>query len=183
MTKDSIKINGNYYRNFCDIKEDVYSIIGANTNIEDMSMIHGDLCFSNILIDIDNMIIKLVDVRGEFCKKDIFGDIRYDIAKISHSSIGGYENILFGFYDLKFIGSDIEFEIHSISNQQRENHIRLTLALIEELGYDPNLIMLITGLLFISMTPLHSEDRDRQLAQYINGVIILNNALDGKYKP
>jgi len=43
-----------------------------------ISIIHGDYCFSNILFDINNQIVRLIDPRGSFGKSGIYGDARYE---------------------------------------------------------------------------------------------------------
>ena len=43
--------------------------------------------------------MKFIDPRGSFCEPGIFGDLRYDIAKLYHSVYGKYEN---GVYDQIF---------------------------------------------------------------------------------
>ena len=56
-------------------------------------IVHGDLCLSNILYDLRSRICKLLDPRGSFGAAGIYGDPRYDVAKLYHSIYGLYDFI------------------------------------------------------------------------------------------
>src|SRR5690606_20830874 len=63
------------------------------------SYIHGDCCFSNILVSENSprhpQILKFIDMRGSFGGiPGTGGDIRYDYAKLLHSSSGYYEYLI-----------------------------------------------------------------------------------------
>lgn len=63
-----------------------------NNNIT--GIIHGDLWFSNILLDYNNN-IKLIDMKGKLYNKlTLNGDIYYDYGKL-YQSILGYDSILY----------------------------------------------------------------------------------------
>jgi len=62
---------------------------------------HGDLCFCNILYDINSQAIKLLDPKGSFGKIGIYGDIKYDIAKLKHYVHGKYDFIINDLFHLK----------------------------------------------------------------------------------
>jgi hypothetical protein len=50
---------------------------------------HGDPCFSNILYSKSNQYLKLIDARGGASVETLFTDPYYDVAKLSHSVLGG----------------------------------------------------------------------------------------------
>ncbi len=125
------------------------------------SIIHGDLCLSNILYDNRNRIARFIDPRGGFGKYDIYGDPRYDIAKLSHSIEGDYDFLVNGLFDLELIEGDMQLNVHY---QDRHKTIK---ALFREkiLGkWEVNYLQMkmIESLLFLSMVPLHA---DRYLSQ------------------
>ena len=62
--------------------------------IDELTPIHGDFCFSNLLYDCKVRLVKMIDPRGEFGVPGIFGDRRYDLAKLAHSYAGGYDFIV-----------------------------------------------------------------------------------------
>lgn len=76
-----------------------------------IGVIHGDLIYSNILID-SSKTYKYIDPRGSFGKKKgIFGDVEYDDAKFATSKMG-YDEVLKN-TKIKF-KDDIDFESNRI---------------------------------------------------------------------
>ncbi|MCY9591285.1 hypothetical protein PC41400_06325 [Paenibacillus chitinolyticus] len=125
-----------------------------------IAVLHGDLCFSNVLYAPDTQAVKLVDPRGSFGNPGIYGDRRYDLAKIRHS-LNGYEHIVRGRYSLQTEGNDIRLEIPFTDGQ-----IRLLRDWDRHLGGGLRDVAKIEALLFLSMLPLHRESPERQLALY-----------------
>ena len=74
-------------------------------------VVHGDLCLSNILYDLRSRICKLLDPRGSFGAAGIYGDPRYDVAKLYHS--------IYGLYD--FITNDL-FHVSIDGTRRRLGH-------------------------------------------------------------
>lgn len=126
------------------------------------SFIHGDFCFSNILYDFKKNDIKVIDPRGiNFAGElSIFGDIRYDLAKILHSAIGKYDYIISDRFNVFDDGRVISLNIPDASTDLTE----IIKRKFESLSFSYNEIIAITVTLFISMLPLHYDRPDRQLA-------------------
>lgn len=134
---------------------------------------HGDLCFSNIIYLSRGNILKLIDPRGiNRNTKNIVGDKRYDLAKIAHSLIWGYDRILLG--DISFYRNGHEFKettkIPINKNQELLKRISNELNLKNILLRED--VVAITALLFISMIPLHAESEKRQVSLFGNGLKI-----------
>lgn len=132
-------------------------------------ILHGDLCFSNILYDSRADMVKLLDPRAiDFNNQfTLFGDVAYDIAKINHSIIGLYDYIIAGAFSLsKNDELDFSFEIFV---DARIGKLQLS-YLQENLlpSATPRDYMPLTILLFLSMLPLHSDNKLRQLALFVN---------------
>lgn len=133
-------------------------------------IIHGDLCYSNILYNFKKNTIKLIDPRGLTLngkEKSIYGSQFYDIIKLGHSAAFGYDLILRG-----ISANDI---INQENIQCAAEHY-WDLQSITENKYSKKQINLGIGNLFITMIPLHSDNNRRQLeflklAQYIIGTI------------
>ncbi|MGY2048644.1 phosphotransferase [Methylobacterium sp. JK268] len=64
------------------------------------TVMHGDFCFSNVLYSSRVQRIKVIDPRGyvEAGEHSIYGDTRYDLAKMCHSIVGRYDQIIAGRY-------------------------------------------------------------------------------------
>jgi hypothetical protein len=133
------------------------------------SVLHGDLCFSNILYDFRTGRIKIIDPRGVTLDGDftIYGDIKYDIAKLSHSILGMYDWIVAGYYKVKVEGAIITLELPDAS---KHNIIQeLFVKLIEEhFSLTAMNLYSMQIQLFLSMLPLHSDNKERQRALFAN---------------
>jgi dTDP-glucose pyrophosphorylase len=138
-------------------------------------IIHGDFCFSNILHDINNQIIRLIDPRGRFGEKGIYGDPRYDIAKLRHSISGFYDFIVADMFTLTEHVGDFSGQVfvEPLQNSLPDSFDRLVI----ETGYDLDEIKFIEGLLFISMLPLHEGHLQRQQMMFLTGLSLLNEVL------
>jgi dTDP-glucose pyrophosphorylase len=140
-----------------------------------ISIIHGDFCFSNILYDVGNQIIRLIDPRGSFGKKGIFGDARYDISKLRHSVCGFYDFIMSDLFQITSEGNCYSSTVYS-------DYLPITLSksfdrMVQEIGHNLQEIKLIEGLLFISMLPLHQDAPKRQKMMALQGLSLLNESL------
>ena len=146
-------------------------------NEDDNCLIHGDLYFSNILYDSEKRNFKLIDPRGKW-GQGIAGDIKYDIAKIRHSIVGGFDTITNGLYSANHQGlNKIEYNVFVSKKNQT---IRNELDNIIERNWNVDEIKMIEGLLFISMLPLHSDNLERQLALFCIGIERLNEIFGDK---
>ena len=91
--KPVIQINGKSCRNpFCDMRS--FEEILEKHLLQDIkyTVIHGDCTFSNTLVDDKNR-VWFIDPRGTFGGSKIYGDPRYDWAKLYYSAIGNYDKI------------------------------------------------------------------------------------------
>jgi len=175
LGRGELVFNGRSLRNVCGLKHNIQSAAKELVRSERVSVIHGDFCFSNILFDVNNQIIKLIDPRGSFGKKGIYGDPRYDIAKLRHSAYGLYDFILADMFQLE--GGDGAFDGRIHANGTPKLVSVEFDRMIEQAGYDLKEIRFIEGLLFVSMVPLHAGYRRRQLMMYLTGVSLLNDVL------
>lgn len=176
LTRETIKINNKYYYNFKTLWNPILKLINLMTANIPSNAIHGDMHFGNILYDINTGIVKFVDPRGNFGKRGIYGDTRYDIAKISHSIRGSYDFIIHDLYQLNENHGDFEFEI--LRSKQNRAIIRLFQSTFFQ-KFEKKEILLIEGLLFISMCARHYEDKNRQTAFYLTGIKLLNEIIAG----
>lgn len=145
--------------------------IDLNTGRSD-TVFHGDLCFSNILYDTRVQRIHVIDPRGYIHagQNTIHGDIRYDLAKLSHSTTGRYDQIIAGRYHM----SASDGYRFGISFEPASHHAWLDTALRETVidgvhaqGQD---VQALTVGLFLSMLPLHADRPDRQRAYVANAL-------------
>jgi NDP-sugar pyrophosphorylase family protein len=167
----SIIINGKKLCNWNELKHNIYSRIDALYNTEHNCLIHGDYCFSNILFDISSGIVRIIDPRGSW-GNEIFGDLKYDIAKLRHSISGGYDFIINDLFRLDYSDNSITYYIF---NEKKYSHVKEYFDTLVSEKFELKDIKLIEGLLFMSMIPFHSNNLRRQIVMYAKALEILND--------
>ena len=177
---NEIVINGKIYQSLNNVIEKLKRYVPELLyDVDEFCIIHGDLCFSNIMVDDQFTFIKVIDPRGKFGKYDIYGDERYEIAKLLHSIDGKYDYIIKDLYEV-----DIDVEKnkidYSIIEKEREYDLyKIFLKTFEDIiGQDLKKIELIESLLFLSMIPLHKENVYHQIIMLATGLDILNRVID-----
>ena len=172
---DEIVHNGQRLRNVAALDGPVRKKVQALSDSAVPSVIHGDFCFSNILFDVNNQIIRLIDPRGRFGRAGIYGDARYDVAKLRHSVCGLYDFILADLFELEETAAGFSTGVY-VNGLPREVGSALD-EMICGAGYDLNEIRLIEGLLFLSMLPLHHAHPRRQKMMFLTGLSRLNEVI------
>jgi hypothetical protein len=140
------------------------------------AVIHGDLCLSNILYDLRSRICKLIDPRGSFGIVGIYGDPRYDIAKLWHSVHGLYDFITNDLFRASCEGNTIQLSIRATA-AHREIEERFARVFFETAGFARRDVQLIAALLFASMPALHYDKPQRQLAMYARSLQLFDECL------
>ena len=172
---DAIVLNGRTLRNVPALQGALCQRARELTESAPISVIHGDFCFSNMLFDINNQIIRLIDPRGSFGRKGIYGDARYDIAKLRHSVCGLYDYLLADMFDLRETPAGFEGNVYV--NGTHEMVAAGFDQMVVEAGYNLDDIRFVEGLLFVSMLPLHAGHPERQRMMYLTGLARLNEVL------
>ena len=176
LEQDALTINGAVYKNVSSLRPEIEEQIQRLAANAQGAVLHGDYCFSNILYDVTSQIVRVIDPRGSFGVPGIYGDHRYDLAKLRHSICGKYDFLIAGLFVLAEKGSS-EFDYTIFSNDTSE---RLGQYFDQELvayGADLFEIRFIEALLFISMVPYHDGHPERQKVMYLQGVKFLNESL------
>lgn len=176
--KDEIVINGDSYIGVSTIIEDLEANLESTGILDtnEFSIIHGDPCFSNVMFDIRSGVIKLIDPRGAFGDHVIYGDQRYDYAKIMHSVLGNYDFIINDLFNIDDTENGVSYEVFTESrHKKRQTLFRNLLRQRHEEVYKK--IEIIESLLFLSMVPLHSDEPARQKYMLARGVKRFNNCV------
>lgn len=164
-------LNGTALPGLRDIAKRMISLIAPSTE-DDICVWHGDFHFANIFFDFRSQRVRVVDPRGMLPDGTVtmFGDARYDISKLTHSVVGMYDFLLAGRYTLDYEGGyDIRLSFHP--DRERDQLIA------EYSSYrigpyacaDAQMIAMV-ALLFLTMLPLHADNRERQFALLANGL-------------
>jgi hypothetical protein len=153
------------------IAEDLDSYIDTSPERR-QTVMHGDFCFSNVLFSSRVQRIRVIDPRGyvQAGINSVFGDIRYDIAKMSHSILGRYDQIIAGRYSMPADDNgrfSIEFEAAPHHAWLEEAWSEFAIGGVKAGSAQIRAIMV--GL-FLSMLPLHADRPDRQRAFIANAL-------------
>ncbi|HEX4265701.1 MAG TPA: NTP transferase domain-containing protein [Verrucomicrobiae bacterium] len=178
LTKaDVIELNGRRLLGWPKIKKETEARVRKLSAKPRGRIIHGDLCFTNILYDPVSRLFKFIDPRGSFGESGIYGDGRYDIAKLLHSLDGGYDFLIHDMFLLEHSGNRVKLQQFFPSSRGAVLDV-----FTDVFGgdYPMKEIRLLEGLLFLSMCPLHEDSPSRQVAMFATGLRILNDLLDNE---
>lgn len=160
------QINGHECESAHDLLDSAEALFAKHDKLA--ARVHGDFCFSNILVDPSSMMIKLVDPRGGFNGDEVLGPLDYDLAKFAHSVLGDYDLILKGLYDL----SDSNLGEQSFAIHYPPHRAIVTKAFQQHLtqsDFELETFRLLSALILISIPPLHLEDEARARMFLIKG--------------
>lgn len=179
LSRDPVVLNGRSFRALPELMSEAEHMISGAYRESVFGVFHGDFCFNNILFDVASGVIRLIDPRGSFGvgAPGVYGDRRYDLAKLAHSSVGHYDYIVNGLFEVEAASSG-NFRLEIGLRPEAQWLDEMTRWLVAEQGADPREIAVMTALLFLSMCPLHTDDSDRQLAFFLRGLELLNDALN-----
>ena len=166
-----VKINGVEMRGLSQVEADLAGVLersGVMTPNE-LTVMHGDLCLSNLLYDRRNGIVRTIDPRGRFGSFDIYGDPLYDLAKLAHSIEGDYDLILAGRFTLARSDVEVHLSVHASAEQER---IKSLFARWQDRTESDRLsrVRLVESLLFLSLVPLHADNPAAQEAFLVRGL-------------
>lgn len=161
------------YDNFEFMWQKITSIIKNHLLRYRRTMIHGDMCFSNILYH-PKVGSRFIDMRGSFGRRGVYGDSMYDYAKLLHSVEGGYEYIINDCFSVKKV-SPCVYNTNLFCNRNKIDALDAYMTIFKDKNID--LIRLVEGLIFIGMCARHYDNKERQIMMYLTGIKILNEAL------
>lgn len=167
-------INGQTYKNIDQFLPKLEKIAQKLYSVKEMGVIHGDLCLNNILFDPGNRLFKLIDPRGSFGRQTIYGDLKYDLAKLRFSLVGNYDFIVSDLFKLE---EGHQINMFNYTTYSDHYHLRIgqTLdRLLSSRGYDLKKIKIIEALLFLSVIPHHYDYPSRQKAMFVTAIKLLN---------
>ena len=132
--------------------------------------IHGDCTFSNMMIR-ENGSPVLMDPRGYFGFTELYGDPRYDWAKLYYSIVGNYDCFNRKKFELTFEGEEVCLDIQSNHWEEMEDDF------FEMTGTDPEEIKLLHAVIWLSLTTYAWQDYDSICGAFYNGLYYLEEVL------
>jgi NDP-sugar pyrophosphorylase family protein/thiamine kinase-like enzyme len=152
--------------------ENLYSGIPSN--------FHGDLQFDNVLYtkdkksNLDKFV--LIDWRQEFAGLTKYGDLYYDLAKMYGGLTISYKLIKQELFSFDMSGNKVFYK-YEITNNLVESREKYEQFIIEN-GYDLKKVKLLTGIIFLNMSPMHNDPFDLMI--YFMGKLTIHKALNEK---
>lgn len=167
-----IRVNGRMCRNVFYFKDQLEHAL-EQLKCSHFSFIHGDCTFSNLMLR-ENGDPVLIDPRGYFGFTELYGDERYDWAKLYYSIVGNYDKFNLRKFSLD-IGENadegVELTIESNGWEDMEDEFfELTGAVRYE-------IKLIHAVIWLSLTTYVWQDYDSICGAFYNGVYYLEEVL------
>ena len=175
---DTVTVNGRERPGVLGILDELEASAEAAGlfDIDEFTALHGDLCLSNVLYDVRSGIVKLIDPRGEFGRHVVYGDQRYDLAKLRHSVAGSYDFVINDMFDVTTTTDGVEYSVHR--DEHHDERELLFEQLLDQRYPDwAEAVRGIESLLFLSMVPLHADAPIRQQYMLARGVELFDDHL------
>lgn len=163
-----ITINGKNCKNPNIYCEEFKQYVEQNLLKTVFCPIHGDCTLTNTMVDKDNN-VHFIDPRGYFGSQKVFGDIRYDWAKLYYSIIGNFDRFNIKDFELKISDKDVEYKIKS---NGWESLYEKFLSEIKDINI--NEIKFIHSIIWLSLASHCFEDYDSMCLAFYNGVYLIN---------
>jgi hypothetical protein len=185
LYRKNLVLNNKVMPNISQILEAIKELVNKISRWNYWSVIHGDLCLSNIFYDRRKDQIKLIDPRGSFGKNGIVGDPIYDLIKFSHSVLGHYDYFACDLFILdlnasKKVGMEHIFDLNiyaPIRPLYSRSILRdLLITQIEKYNLTFKEFRLLESTLFLSAAALHTEN-NRGIALFLRGMQIAESAM------
>lgn len=176
----TITVNGRVCRNIFYYKRELEKKL-ESLQCDKFAFIHGDCTFSNLMIR-DNGEPVLIDPRGYFGYTELYGDVRYDWAKLYYSIVGNYDRFNlkefrlnigggYGAEDSKLPYGHVELSVCSNGWEDLESEF------IDLIGVNREEIKLIHAVIWLSLTTYAWQDYDSICGAFYNGLYYLEEVL------
>jgi len=161
---NKLNLNPFHYKNINSFIDQIKSI-----KVNEYNIIHGDPTFSNIIFSDPKCYF--IDPRGHFGNTKIYGDRKYDWAKLYYSVNGNYDSINTKDFQVNINKNEVELNIKSNKFEHLSYHV------IESSGINLTEMELMHSLIWLSLTGYVKEDIDSVLYSYYKGVKVWNLTL------
>lgn len=160
-----ITVNGRKCRNVFFHKRELEQRL-ERLSCDHFCLIHGDCTFSNLMLREDGSTV-LIDPRGYFGYTELYGDPRYDWAKLYYSIVGNYDRFNLKEFELHIGEKEVRLDIRSNQWEDMEKDF------FEMIGTDPEEIKLLHAVIWLSLTSYAWQDYDSVCGAFYNGLYYL----------
>ena len=167
-----IRVNGRVCRNVFFYKDKLEYAL-EQLKCSHFPFIHGDCTFSNLMLR-ENGEPVLIDPRGHFGFLELYGDERYDWAKLYYSIVGNYDRFNLKKFSLD-IGENADEGVKLIIESSgwedmEDKFFDLTGAIRQD-------IKLLHAIIWLSLTTYAWQDYDSICGAFYNGLYYLEEVL------
>lgn len=131
---------------------------------------HGDLCFSNILYSREASLLRLIDPKGAVTEEELYTDVYYDLAKLSHSICGCYDFFNSGLYQITM---DRDMRLRLSIDTDAAPYVEVFRDFLDKNGFSYIRVRLLEAGLFLSMLPYHMDQPGKVFGFLLNAIRIL----------
>lgn len=139
---------------------------------KEFCFIHGDSTFSNLLLRNKDEPV-FIDPRGYFGYTKLYGDARYDWAKLYYSIVGNYDRFNAGEFHMD-IDRNRPVVVLSVASNGWEDMEEVFFQLT---GADPQEMKLLHAVIWLSFTTYAWQDYDKICGAFYNGLYYLEDVL------
>lgn len=164
-----IVINGKNCRNVYYHKRELEKKL-EKLQCDKFCFIHGDCTFSNLMLREDGNPV-LIDPRGYFGCTELYGDVRYDWAKLYYSIVGNYDRFNLKDFSLEINENGVQLKIASNHWEDMEQDF------FELTGANKEEIKLLHAVIWLSLTTYAWQDYDSICGAFYNGLYYLEDVL------
>lgn len=166
-----IVVNGRRCRNVFYHKREVEQLLDS-LQCDTFAFIHGDCTFSNMMLR-ENGDPVLIDPRGYFGYTELYGDVRYDWAKMYYSIVGNYDRFNLKKFRLHFGEEPCQVVLDIESNHWED----MEQDFFELTGADEKEIKILHAVIWLSLTTYAWQDYDSICGAFYNGLYYLEEVL------
>lgn len=170
--QEYITINGKQCRNVFFFESELESNVRQYLFDAEFGPIHGDCTLTNTMIDTKGKIY-YIDARGYFGKREIFGDVYYDWAKLYYSIEGCFDQFNIKNFDFEISETEVKYQIADSGWRD------LTAYFLSKIqNCDIRKLKLIHAIVWLSLASHCWEDYDSMCLAFYNGLYLWNDWLE-----
>lgn len=169
-----IKINGKRCRNVIGFRNLFRESVLSSLMRSKFAFYHGDCQLTNILLD-ENGQIFFIDPRGYFGRTKIYGDVRYDWAKLYYAICGNFDQYNIKNFKLNINNEGVNYEIGSGGWEFLKDEFFKDIPQDE---CNKKEIELIHSIIWLSMASHAWEDYDSMCIAFYNGTYLFETWLE-----
>lgn len=169
LWRDGISVNGQALPPLSRVRDLLPELVPSSPVLTPSGFrrIHGDLYPGNILYHAADSSIKVVDPRGLFGSRGIYGDPLYDLAKLTHSFVGGFDYLVAGRFQLARDLSELNLELPEETSAVFTAWLP---SILEKYRIAPEALSLAHALVLLALPAQHAHNHSRANALAIRGL-------------